>query len=64
MEDDIVMYTVKDLSVIFRCGINQAYSLAKANGFPSMKIGGKILTEKRMLEDWIKKHRGKSVITN
>jgi len=60
-DDDIIMYTVKEIKDIFKCSSTQAYGLVNAKGFPSMKVGGKILTEKRALENWLDKNRGKHV---
>jgi len=60
-ENDIIIYTVKDLASIFRCGMRHAYALANAKNFPSIRIGGKILVEKKALEDWVQKHKGKSI---
>ena len=62
MEDSIIMYDVKDLAKIFKCGINHAYSITKVSGFPSMRIGGKILTEKKSLENWLQKNNDKSIL--
>jgi len=58
------MYTVKDIQIIFRCSLSQAYALVHARGFPSMKIGRKILVEKKALEKWIDKNRGNHIILN
>ena len=55
------LYTVKDIKIIFRCGRKQAYEIVNANGFPSIRIGGKILVERKALEDWLSKNKGKSV---
>lgn len=60
-KNDITMYTVQDIRRIFRCSLPQAYDLVNAGGFPSIRIGGKILTEKRALESWLDANRGKSV---
>ena len=60
-KNDIIMYTVQDIRRIFRCSLPQAYDLVNAGGFPSIRIGGKILTEKRALENWLDTNRGKSV---
>jgi len=56
------MFTVDDIGRIFKCGKTQAYKLVNTSGFPIIKIGGKILTEKNALESWIKKSLGKSII--
>ena len=60
--DDIIMYSVKDIQRMFNFSSTQAYSLAKANGFPSVRIGGRILVEKRALENWLKKNEGKKIL--
>ena len=61
-DNDITMYTVDEICQIFKCGTAHAYKLVNTNGFPSMKIGSKILTEKKALENWLDKNRGKSVL--
>ena len=61
MQNDIIMYTVKEVKNIFRCSLTQAYELVNTKGFPSIKIGGKILTEKKALESWLDRNRGKAV---
>ena len=58
---DIIMYTVKDIQNIFRCSLSQAYELVNANGFPAIKVGRKILVEKKALENWLDKSRGKRI---
>jgi len=55
------LFTVKEIKDIFRCGQKQAYEIVNANGFPSIKIGGKILVERKALEDWLNKNKGKSI---
>ena len=60
--ESIVMYTVKDLRGIFKCSNAHAYRLVNVKGFPAMKIGGKILVEKKALEKWIKLYAGRSVL--
>lgn len=59
---DIIMYTVKDIQKIFKCSQAHAYELVNANGFPSIRIGAKILIEKTALQKWITKNLGKSVL--
>jgi len=62
INNEIIMYTVKDIQNIFKCGLKQAYELVNANGFPRIKIGKKILVEKKALEKWIENNRGKNII--
>ena len=57
-ENQIIMYNVNDLAQMFKCGITQAYRIANANGFPAVRLGGKIMVEKRVLENWLDKSRG------
>lgn len=61
-ENDIIMYTVQDIRKIFRCSQHTAYSLVNANGFPVTRIGGKLLVEKRALEHWLDRTRGKEFL--
>jgi len=60
--NEIIMYTVKDLQKIFKCSHTQVYALVNANGFPSIRIGGKILVEHGELKKWLEQNRGKSVL--
>jgi hypothetical protein len=60
--DDIIMYTVKDIQSIFKCGLKQAYELVNVSGFPSIRIGRKILVEKSALENWLARNRGKTIL--
>gem|GEM_PF-2172395 len=59
---DIVMYTVNDIRQIFRCSRTQAYSLVNASGFPTLRIGGKILVEKMALQKCIDKNAGNAIL--
>jgi len=61
--DDIVLYTVKDICKIFKCGSTRGYEIVNTNGFPSIKVGGKILVEKGALATWLEKNCGKTIIT-
>lgn len=62
-ENDIILYTVKDIQKIFKCGINQTYQLIHANGFPKIQIGRRIYIPKDKLEKWINGNVGKTIIT-
>ena len=59
--DDIIIYTVKDVKNIFKCGQRQAYELVNAKGFPAIRIGGKILVEHKALLKWLEQNKGKLV---
>lgn len=62
-ESDIILYTVKDIQEIFKCGINQAYQIVHSNGFPKIQIGRKIYIPKDKFEKWINGNIGKTIIT-
>ena len=59
--DLIVMYNIKDLAAIFGCSETTAYKITKTNGFPSIRLGGKVLTEKRALEEWLEENKGREL---
>lgn len=60
-DEDIILYTPKDIQNIFKCGKNQAYQLIHSNGFPIIQINNKILVPKDRLEKWINGNVGKKV---
>jgi len=62
--NDIVMFSVKDIRDMFKCSLSQAYGIVNSNGFPSIRLGGKILIEKKALENWLEKNKGKKVFLN
>ena len=62
--DKIILYTVKDIGQIFKCGTKHAYEIVNTKGFPSIKIGGRFLVEKKALEKWLADNKGRSVIVN
>jgi len=55
------MYTVKNIQSIFKCSPAHAYGLVNSDGFPSIRIGKKILVERLALEKWIDKNRGRTI---
>ena len=60
--EEITMYTVKDIQRIFKCSQAHAYELVNTSGFPQMRIGRKILIEKHLLKRWIDKNVGKTIL--
>ena len=60
--DDIVMYTVKDIKSIFKCGQRQAYELMHTPGFPSIRLNSKLVVEHNSLVCWLKQNEGKRVV--
>ena len=59
--DDIILYTVKDVQRIFNCGKNQAYQIMHSNGFPKIQINSKMYVSKDKLEKWISGNTGKRI---
>ena len=45
--------TVKEFAEIYGIGINSAYSIARINGFPKIKVGNRIYIVKSKLDDWV-----------
>jgi len=62
--NDIIMYNTKDIQNIFKCGKRQVYELIHTAGFPSIKIGRKILVERQALLKWLEKNKGKEILIN
>ena len=58
----INILTVNDIQKVLKIGKAQAYELVNANGFPSIRIGGKILVEQRALENWLDKNKGRKIL--
>lgn len=54
-------YTVKDLCKILHLSRDTAYKLCDSNGFPSIRIGGRILIDIEEFNKWRKRHLGKTV---
>ena len=63
-DNEIIMYNTRDIQNIFKCGKRQAYELIHTSGFPTIRIGKKLLVEKQALLKWLDKNRGKEIITN
>ena len=60
--DKVILYTVKDIQDIFKCGKKHAYEIVNAKGFPSIKMGGRFLVEKKALEKWLENYKGRAFI--
>lgn len=58
-EDDIVLYTIKDIQRIFHMGRTKASALIHSNGFPVVQINRRYFVEKKALEKWLKQQEGK-----
>ena len=61
-EIDLDAINTKELQNIMGIGKNTAYKLVKLKGFPSIKIGNKILIPHNKLYDWIEKNNGSNII--
>lgn len=48
------MMKVKDLAAVMGINENSAYSLVKKNGFPSLKIGKRIMIPREQFKTWLK----------
>ena len=51
-------FTVKELAHILRIGKNSAYRLVKVNGFPVLKIRGRLVIPADSLRTWITQNLG------
>lgn len=52
-KQDKLLLSVKQAADALGIGINQAYNLVRAPGFPALKIGSRYLISKTGLEAWI-----------
>ncbi len=53
--------TVPEISKILRVNMTAAYALAKAKGFPSLKIGKRIIVPRDAFLDWLEREAWKNV---
>lgn len=56
---DKATMTVKELQSYVGIGRRQAYELCNSNGFPSFRIGRKVLVNREGLDRWMKEQEGK-----
>lgn len=61
-DNDVVLYTVKDIRVMFHCGRDKAYNIMRSSGFPSFRIENTLYVEKGELIKWIDRQRKERVI--
>lgn len=61
LNDKIVLYCVKDIQEIFKCGQRQAYAIMNSSTFPSFKINSKAYVYEKDLIKWIEKNKGKEI---
>ena len=55
-----LMLDVKGLQVALGVSRDTCYQLMRSAGFPSIKLGGRYLVEKRALEEWLRRYQGKT----
>ena len=60
-ENDIILYTTKDIQNIFKLGRDKTYQLIHSRGFPSIQIGREYYIPKNKLEKWIDGNVGKNI---
>ncbi len=53
-----LMLSVKELATVLRVSRTSAYELTKTKGFPSIKIGSRVVIPKEKLIEWIDKNTG------
>ena len=53
-EDMPLVLNVEDIADTLMIGRNKAYNLVNSEGFPSIRIGRKILVPKDEFEKWVK----------
>ena len=56
------LLTVEKIQEIFSCGRRQAYELVNSEGFPSLRIGRKILVPEVNLQTGLKNMLGKPIM--
>ena len=63
MDNQLVLYTCKDIQKIFSCGRKKAYEIMHIPSFPSFRIDTLLYVEKTELEKWVAKNKNKSMNT-
>ena len=53
-----LMLSVKELATVLGVSRTSAYELIKTKGFPSIKIGSRVVIPKEKLIEWIDKNTG------
>ena len=53
-----LMLSVKELATVLGVSRTSAYELTKTKGFPSIKIGSRVVIPKEKLIEWIDKNTG------
>ena len=53
------MLTTKDLQNFLKVGRDKAYALMHADGFPSIRIGGRYYVSQEALVQWLRRYEGR-----
>lgn len=62
MNDECMVYNVKELQKVLGIGRDTAYALMRSRAFPSIKISGRFFVEKEALRIWLKHQEGKEFL--
>lgn len=61
-DNEIIMYSVKDIQRILHLGKNNVYKLIQLPNFPVIQIGKKYIIPKKEFEQWISNSLNKSLL--
>jgi predicted DNA-binding transcriptional regulator AlpA len=61
IDNDIKLYTVKDVQEIFKLSKSFTYRLMNQNDFPTMRIGSKMYVTHNNLVDYLKQNGESSI---
>ena len=53
IDPDLVTLNVKQVAKVLNISSNTAYELVKQPGFPSFRLGKRILTNREKLQEWL-----------
>ncbi|MCR5418571.1 MAG: helix-turn-helix domain-containing protein [Lachnospiraceae bacterium] len=54
--EELKIYTVKELANVLRIGRDKAYALIRSAGFPSIRIGKRYFVTEKALSEWLTKY--------
>lgn len=56
--DNKMTLTVKEMANMLNISLPTAYELVHSDGFPTLRMGRKILINAEMLQNWLNEHTG------
>lgn len=62
MTDERMTISVEEFGKLFGVSRVTAYQLANSKGFPSVRVGRKILVLRKQLETWLEEHMNGDVM--